>query len=697
MLIERLSEEKKSLEEKRRNLEDEERSLKSGIFQFPPEVRDLKEAVAGRLRLKTGGPGEVFIVAEAAEIPEDRWRNVIEGYLHTQKFNLIVRPEHFSIALHVYDSIKRKRAIYNTGLVDIEKIERLSPLAEAGSLAEEIKTENHWVRLFLDYTLGRVMKCNKLNELRNHRTSVTDDGMLYQNYTARAMNPARWARPAIGQDAIQRRILAVREELNRLDDTLAALETVHKAVLPLGGFDIPGDSEADRLLEAAAAMERIPYIMEEIAGLEQHLAEVDRSEIEAARKRIEGLENAIEKTTLELEAANREQGKDEGQLAQIHEKTIPELSHALETIEKEIAESYPADWIEAAGEPRYQTEFADRGSPEKIYEAFPRELSRSKNAKEKFWDELKELRRIYNSQYKMGYDTAAETNEAWENAHRELLENDLPKYNAKIEDAHNKAHEQFREDFLSRLQDNIRNAERQIAGLNNALSSSSFGDDRYKFLIIPKTEYRHYYNMIVDPMLLEGYNLLSDQFNMRYHDEITELFATLTAGIGAGQEESRNDYEKRVQTFTDYRTYLSFDLEVTNSDGESQRLSRTMAKKSGGETQTPFYIAVLASFTQLYRIGRDKKAGTVRLIVFDEAFSKMDSERISSSIELLRTFNFQVILSAPSDKIGDITPLADRSLLVYRDKKRSSVLSFDKTRLNTEDLNTAEIGLDYAT
>jgi uncharacterized protein YPO0396 len=702
MLIARLSDEKKALEEKRRNLEDEERSLKSGIFQFPPEVRDLKEAIAGRLRLKSGGPGEVFIVAETAEIPEDRWRNVIEGYLHTQKFNLIVRPEHFSIALNVYDSIKKKRAIYNTGLVDIEKIERLSPQAEAGSLAEEIKTENHWVRLFLDYTLGRVMKCNKLSELRNHRSSVTDEGMLYQNYTARAMNPARWARPAIGQDAIRLRIIAVRQELNRLDDTLAALETVHKAVIPLAAFDIPGDSEAERLLEAAAAMERIPLIMEDIAGLEHDLAAVDRSEIDVARKRIASLENAIEKTSLELDAANREEGKDEGRLAHIREKTIPEYKRDLETIENAIDESYPAEWIETTGGPRYQTELADRASPEKIYEAFPRELSRSKNAKEKFWDELKELRRIYNSRYNMGYDTAAEDNKAWENAYHELRENDLPKYNAKIEDAHNKAQEQFREDFLSRLQENINNAKRQIAGLNNALSSSSFGDDRYKFLIIPKTEYKHYYDMIVDPMLLleGGYDLLSEQFNAKYHSEIEGLFAAITTGIDAGQAESRDDYERRVQTFTDYRTYLSFDLEVTNSEGESQRLSRTMAKKSGGETQTPFYIAVLASFTQLYRIGRDKKAGTVRLIVFDEAFSKMDSERISSSIELLRTFNFQVILSAPSDKIGDITPLADRSLLVFRDKKRSSVLSFDKTRLdaelNTESVETAENGADNA-
>jgi uncharacterized protein YPO0396 len=177
-------------------------------------------------------------------------------------------------------------------------------------------------------------------------------------------------------------------------------------------------------------------------------------------------------------------------------------------------------------------------------------------------------------------------------------------------------------------------------------------------------------------MLLEGgYNLLSEQFNVKYKNEIADLFTIITGG-GEGKQE-RDDYEKRVQTFTDYRAYLSFDLEVTNSEGESQRLSRTMGKKSGGETQTPFYIAVLASFTRLYRIDRDRKASAARLILFDEAFSKMDSERIASSIDLLRKFRFQVILSAPSDKIGDIALLADRNLLVYRDKKNSSVFPFD--------------------
>jgi len=118
-------------------------------------------------------------------------------------------------------------------------------------------------------------------------------------------------------------------------------------------------------------------------------------------------------------------------------------------------------------------------------------------------------------------------------------------------------------------------------------------------------------------------------------------------------------------------------MEVLGLDGESQRLSKTIYKKSGGETQTPFYIAVLASFAQLYRTGREKTYTTSRLIIFDEAFSKMDGERIIRSIELLRKFRFQVILSAPPDKIGDIATLVDKNLCVLREGKNACVRSFD--------------------
>ncbi|MEG2000650.1 MAG: SbcC/MukB-like Walker B domain-containing protein, partial [Evtepia sp.] len=190
-----------------------------------------------------------------------------------------------------------------------------------------------------------------------------------------------------------------------------------------------------------------------------------------------------------------------------------------------------------------------------------------------------------------------------------------------------------------------------------------------------------YYDMIVDPMKLEGgYNLFSEQFNLKYKEEIAELFAIITNEDGVGSSRGQEDYDKRVQLFTDFRTYLSFDLESINREGEAQRLSKTMGKKSGGETQTPFYIAVLASFAQLYRTGRDKIQNTARLLIFDEAFSKMDGERIVRSVELLRQFNFQVILSAPTEKVGDIGTLVDRNLCVLREGKQTCVKAFDPRR-----------------
>jgi len=108
-------------------------------------------------------------------------------------------------------------------------------------------------------------------------------------------------------------------------------------------------------------------------------------------------------------------------------------------------------------------------------------------------------------------------------------------------------------------------------------------------------------------------------------------------------------------------------------------LSKTLNTKSGGETQTPFYIAVLASFAQLYRIHDASAYGnTMRLVLFDEAFNKMDSERIVESIHLLRKMNLQAIICTPPDKLPDIMPVADKTLLVLKEKYNMQIVPYSK-------------------
>jgi uncharacterized protein YPO0396 len=395
------------------------------------------------------------------------------------------------------------------------------------------------------------------------------------------------------------------------------------------------------------------------------------------RNRLEERERDIKTIVDQLQKLFGETGAVKEKLRVCTDETMPKLEEETASLTFKLETEYDKGWTEETGAPRYERELSSRGSAEEIGKAFPREQSRSHNSKETFWDETRDLRRKYNDSYKMGYDVGAPENDSYEKLRLEFSEIELPGYEAKIEDTKQKALQQFQEDFLSRLHSNIYNAQRQIDELNKAIRGASFGEDTYRFRIIAKPDYKRYYDMITDNMLLAGgYNLLSEQFNAKYKEEITELFAIITNDSGAQNTSGYADYEKRIQVFTDYKTYLDFDLEIIKPDGATERLSKTIGKKSGGETQTPFYIAVLASFVQLYRMGRDKSENTARLIVFDEAFSKMDGERIIQSVGLLRRFGFQAILATPPDKIPDIATLVDRNLCVLREGRRTCVRAF---------------------
>ena len=58
--------------------------------------------------------------------------------------------------------------------------------------------------------------------------------------------------------------------------------------------------------------------------------------------------------------------------------------------------------------------------------------------------------------------------------------------------------------------------------------------------------------------------------------------------------------------------------------------------------------------------------------------NKMDSDRIIESVRLLRKMGLQAIICTPPDKVSDIMPIADRTLLVNKDKYRMHILPFGK-------------------
>lgn len=298
-------------------------------------------------------------------------------------------------------------------------------------------------------------------------------------------------------------------------------------------------------------------------------------------------------------------------------------------------------------------------------------------------EKISNLRSEYNREYGYSYDVSAHDNEKYDKTLIELRDEKLPEYIDKIIEAKKMAYEQFVSHFLAELKANIDEVTERIYELNKALKDHRWGAEQFSFSIAPNPEYRTFYDMITDPMLMSGYNISSHVFIDQHGPAIDELFSKITDYDTAMDADSRLEMDKNIRLYTDYKTYLRFDMHSIDQEDTKQRLSRTLLKKSGGETQTPFYIAMLASFAQLYHI-HDRNWNCIGLIIFDEAFSKMDGERIRESILLLRRIGFQCILSAPPEKIGDIAPLVDRNIVAIKKGHNSFTRFFEGKRLIEE-------------
>ena len=123
----------------------------------------------------------------------------------------------------------------------------------------------------------------------------------------------------------------------------------------------------------------------------------------------------------------------------------------------------------------------------------------------------------------------------------------------------------------------------------------------------------------------------------------------------------------------DYRYYLEYDIECHNQiTGGTIRLSAVSQDSSGGENQAPFYIAICASLLQIY----DKCENSIRLVLLDEAFSRMTSDRIRPMMQMLRKMRLQVVLITTVEKASAIQPYCDVPCPIVKSGTRNAVRAF---------------------
>ena len=249
-----------------------------------------------------------------------------------------------------------------------------------------------------------------------------------------------------------------------------------------------------------------------------------------------------------------------------------------------------------------------------------------------------------------------------------LEKSEIVTYEQKVRSAREDAELLFREDFLSKLRNYIMSAEDEIKKINETLKTIKFGEDSYEFVFPKSKEFSIFYDMVTSDFNESESGLLSLDFEMKYNEQLEELFTSLA------QDELNSN--GALNRFTDYRTYMDYDIKIYNNATNTETYySHVFKEKSGGETQVPFYVAIIASFVRIYTRNTRVNSDSIGLILFDEVFDKMDSKRMKSMMQFINSMPVQILLACPSSRLKDLAPFTDTTIVTLRNGEQAQILN----------------------
>ena len=657
--------------------EDKIEALKSNQKQYPKETLKLKELLEKELSKKFGKDVEIPIFADLLEVKDASWQAAIEGYLDNQRFDLLVPEEYYDEALKIYRASKDALRAYKSGLVDTRRIrENWTGSAEEGSLAQELLTDNDDARLYADYKLGFIIKVDNTEDLYKHKCSITKDLLIYKGFVTRGKQTSQTF--YIGKSAIEQQAKEAADELARLAEEKDALmasmsvtrtDKVEKCLVDRDFFD-----------NAVSHADDINALEEESLELLRQIGSVDTTRDEELHNELRGLSARLEEVTEQIRLSSIECGRAENKI-ESEQRKLAIAKDEIAALESQAVDGsrFSMDWRMNVGDPWIREDSGQnrRGSLKKIRDAHNRMRQETLDASTRHFALVRRLRTAYNQEEIAGFDPERTfDNEEYETEYKRLSESGFTTFEDEIDKAAQKATNEFKVEFIGKLKSNIQKAQEQIDAVNEVLASKWFGNVKYKLIHEKAKGYERFYDMFMDPNLVKvdpdlpgygGISIFSGFFEEAHKDELDELLQLIMDEKNLTTEQ-RLSREKKLEMYTDYRTYLRLDLCSIDHSGSSKYMSDVIRDESGSGIQTPYYIVMFAAIAQKVRAAQGEN--TLRVVILDEAFNKMDESKIAASIELLKSFDLQPIFCCVPEKVKVIAPKADITniVMMYTDK-----------------------------
>lgn len=667
----------KQLKEKKRLVDD----MKHDRKPYDENLRSARSALSQQLSDRYGQTVKVQIFADLFDVQEEEWKNAIEGRMGRLKHSLITEPQYAHEAAVLFRNMKQYE---NVDLINSKAIADSKPDCMEGSLYEAVKTQEAYVDVCLKRYLGHIMKCRSVEELEQVRDGVTPDCYSYSNFIFRHLKKKDYTtRACIGRRVSKARLTEYENDVEDLSRQETELDHLLRRLKAAREFECLKD-EPSHYVKLSRAGEELARVNKKKMELEETI----RSLREGVYKELEEKEQSLQK---QVKMVQEELDQTQGELARLGSR-IGELSGENESRRQQLEEKLQG-YVPNEALEQEVWELLKKQSGQAVINRKKAEVADLEEKEQVQAETLRAARNRYIFAYPAGPFNGAETsNEAYEKLLEKYLTDFEPAYEEEFEKKCASIYKSLRENVIATIHGDIKAAKRHAYEINRLLRETNFSDSTYQIKIEPaKNENGQFFDMLMAEEL-DSKNLDNagfdgqisfgeDAFYQKYEQKI-KLLTDKFMPPKDEDEHLRAQKRKEMEQYADYRNYLSFSMfeQVTDEHGNVIRenfVDDMAGRDSGGEGQNPKYVALLAGFAMLY-MPQSKRDSKIKLVLLDEAFSKMDQERSAVCLKYARKMDLQLIVCVPDERLQSLIRNVDCVYGFRRFKNRISMMHIDK-------------------
>ena len=630
-------------------------------------------------------------LCDRVELADEDWRDAVEAFLGGHREALLVDPEQVREAILLYRRQGRKQGIHGSRIINTRKSADWLRRRDPGSLAEVMDSSDDHAIAYINRRAGNVLRVVDEQALSRHERAITSDGMLATGGSITRLRPLP---PMLGREARERALAMLKQNFQSMagdhgqaQQRKQALEgLIDQALTPfrtrLGEWPEPQDSLGGLAALAQQRQQRRTEIST-LEAEEQALQDDDsyrqlKQQAEQAAKHRDDIDAQRKQASIDQATLGKQQEQAGSRLETMQ---VESSQAASQRSQLEACHGFDAgDAGERLDEIEAQMLLDDEGAD--AYRALSQQAAQRATSGATRMHRQRNLAREALREYLASWPSdqapAAGLDDDYlgmaewvTRSLQNLRDTALGQYAREADSALREAETAFRADFVGKLQENLHLLEVQRKELNANLRRRPFHGQYYHFIKKPNRELEPVLNWVESWTPEQGGDVggLFDAGNDPAHPHYEGITRIKELLLTAGETDG-GGWDDRL---SDYRQYYHFDVKMTDDqDGQrnAELLSHRLGKGSGGEHQSPFYVAIGAALAAAYRIERDPQGGHrggMGLAVFDEAFSKLDLQNTVSALGFLDELGLQVLLAAPDEKYGQIAEHVDTIINVYRD------------------------------